>query len=509
MHSLQMLEGVCTRRGSKPTLTTLLLFVLALFLSIQANAANGLPEPSTGTYADYYVSWNTGDDANPGTIQLPFKTPERAIGILRGMSDPSGKIVLIRGGTYRLRDDPGNRLFFRDVHGKKNKPVEVRGYPGEKVMLDAFLEEFDPLAVPYSMACGWGGISISDCSHLLVENFKVQGRCQTNVELLNSDFITLRYIEALRSDKHGLFTGGSFTDLTVECCKFYEHIYGSTASHGIYITGGHWDPTLPPVRNVKIRYTESYYNGRHGIQFNGRMENVTVDHCNFHHNHLGGISVIGVRNMLMHNNLIYKNNKQGIILYTYFDTAYWDPSDPQSVQLWKDTHWTIENVWMHHNTIFMDDKPWYVDEWTYYEPKYHAGIYLAETSGLLPPFKNIVITNNIVFNHSKMIVNFVNPEPVVSTWSLLNLCNSGGYEEGISCLDLYPIWLVEYYLDSLWRWNVLGKDPLFQNLTPTQTIDGTGIAIDWSQPQFTYFPDNFQLKPDSPAALIGAGAFQD
>ncbi|MBU0754275.1 MAG: right-handed parallel beta-helix repeat-containing protein, partial [Planctomycetes bacterium] len=361
------------------------LFILLGMLCIQAIADDIVPQPSTGTLADYYVSWDHGDDDNPGTIEQPFKTPDRAVSMLRAMPDPSGKVILIRQGWYRWRDHEGNRLFLKGLHGSPGAPIQIRGYPGETVILDAFTEPFNPLAVPFRMNCGWGGVSINESSYLTVENLWVCGRRQCNVEILNSDWITIRYIISCRSDKHGLFTGGSFHHLVIECCRFYEQMYGSTSSHGIYISGGHWDPELPPVRYVWIRYCECYYNGRHGIQLNGRIENVAIDHCNIHHNVLGGISLIGVRNATINRNLIYKNNKQGVILYTYFDDDYWDINDPDSVAHWKLTHWPIENIHVDHNTIYMDDIPWYIDEWTSYNPTYHAGILIVDTSGLLPP----------------------------------------------------------------------------------------------------------------------------
>lgn len=498
------------RHGGKTFVVILLINTVlsGLFVS-KVQAAEDYPKPSTDTWADYYVSWDSGDDSNPGTFNQPFKTPDRAVEILRDMPNPSGKVILLRQGVYRWRENEGNRLFLKALHGSPGAPIQIRGYPGEIVILDAFDEPFDPLAQPFKMACGWGGISINESSHLLLENFYVSGRRQCNIEILNSNWIKIRFISSRRSDKHGLFTGGSIHHLTVECCKFFEQMYGSTSSHGVYISGGHWNPELPPVHDVWLRYLECYYNGRHGIQLNGRIENVLVDHCNLHHNVLGGLSMIGVRNARVHHNLMYKNNKQGVILYTYFDEEYWDPNDPESVEEWKATHWTIEDVQIDHNTIFMDEIPWYIDEWTYYKPTYHAGIYMADTTGLLPPFKEIYIYNNIIYNHSDMVVKFHNNEHVLGTMSFLNLLYSAYHPEAVECKNLYPIPIVEQFLPMLWFYNLNGYDPLFVNLTPTQQIDGTYKAINFGDPIYKNFPDDFHLQPDSPALLMNAGAFKE
>lgn len=488
-----------------PLLSTLCICFMGMLCLAPPARAGAKPPPLKGTQADFYVSWDHGDNAFPGTIDKPFKTPDRAVSLLKAMPDPSGKIVLIRGGDYRLRDSTENRLMLKDLHGSPGAPIQIRGYPGEEVLLDAFEDEFDPMNPTY-MPTGWGGICFTDSSHILVENFKVTGRAQCNIELTNSDHITIRYIEAFRSNKHGLFTGGSFHDLTIECCKFYEQIYGSSCSHGIYISGGHWDPTLPPVRNISIRWTESYYNGRHGLQFNGRIENMLVEHCNFHHNILGGISVIGGRNGVFRENVIYKNNKQGVILYTYFDTAYWDPNDPSSVQHWKDTHWTCENILIQNNTIFMDDVAWYNDEWVNYNPTYHAAVYIVDTSELLPPFKNIWIMNNIFHNHSKTVVTLKNPEFFQAVRGINNLFLSEGHVEAMGADQLYAVKDLEKSHPTLWKGNMVHLDPRYLKITPTKVVDRTYKEVDFSKKKYASFSDDFHLQPDSPAWSIGAGA---
>lgn len=485
----------------------LLMLLGSTLMYYTASGNDNYPRPHTDTYADYYVSWDHGDNANPGTLDLPFKTPDMAVSTLKSLPDPSGKIVLIREGTYRLVDDAGNRLYLTNLHGKPEAPIQIRGYPGETVLLDSFLEPFDPLAYPVEMKCGWGGISFNKSSHIIVENFKVTGRCVSNVELLDSNYITIRFIDAYRSNQHGLFTGGSFHNLLVEACRFSENIYGDSASHGVYVSGGSWDPSLPPVRGVTLRYVESYFNGRHGIQVNGRAEDITVEHCNLHHNILGGLSLIGTRNVRVSHNLIYKNNKQGIILFTYFDTAYWDPEDPESVQHWLDTHWTIKNVLIENNTIFMDDGPWYDDPWINYDPTWHAAIILVDTTELLAPFSNITIQNNILYNHSKMMINFKNPEHFEGTRGYANLMLSEGYPETIACNGPVTIEDLEAYYPDAWSGNLWGEDPDFYRLLPTELIDCTHQQVDFSDPAYATFEDSFLLNEDSPAWTLRAGAF--
>ncbi|MBU0755805.1 MAG: hypothetical protein KJ645_11740, partial [Planctomycetes bacterium] len=87
-----------------------LLLISAGTISSLKAESEGYPYPNMNPYADYYVSWNDGNDNNPGTFSLPFKTPSRAVDALHALPDPSGKIVLIRGGHYWLKESDKNRL---------------------------------------------------------------------------------------------------------------------------------------------------------------------------------------------------------------------------------------------------------------------------------------------------------------------------------------------------------------------------------------------------------------
>ena len=98
-----------------------LLWTITFVLNIRAEGPK--PPPLSGTKADFYVSWDHGNNANPGTIDMPFKTPDRAISMLKALPDPSGRIVLIRQGVYRLRDSAENRLMLKELHGSPGAPT--------------------------------------------------------------------------------------------------------------------------------------------------------------------------------------------------------------------------------------------------------------------------------------------------------------------------------------------------------------------------------------------------
>ncbi|ANN35855.1 hypothetical protein A9498_31375 (plasmid) [Bacillus thuringiensis serovar coreanensis] len=70
----------------------------------------------------YYVS-TTGDDANSGTINSPFRTIQKASSVLT-----AGDTVLIRGGTYNETVIPKN-------DGTNGNLIVYKAYPGETVTI--------------------------------------------------------------------------------------------------------------------------------------------------------------------------------------------------------------------------------------------------------------------------------------------------------------------------------------------------------------------------------------
>jgi hypothetical protein len=79
--------------------------------------------PCTAIAADYYVS-NDGHDDNPGTIDKPFKTIQRAANVIR-----AGDVCYVREGIYRETVRVSRK-------GKKGFPIRFVAMPGEKVILD-------------------------------------------------------------------------------------------------------------------------------------------------------------------------------------------------------------------------------------------------------------------------------------------------------------------------------------------------------------------------------------
>jgi len=86
--------------------------------------------------ADYYVDPVNGDDANPGTIDLPWKTTAKAIQAIN-----PGDILYFREGIYRLTEEPPGKSLSKSGASATNF-ITIQAYPGERaVILGSFNTE--------------------------------------------------------------------------------------------------------------------------------------------------------------------------------------------------------------------------------------------------------------------------------------------------------------------------------------------------------------------------------
>lgn len=135
---------------------------------------------------EYYVA-TTGDDANPGTIDQPFKTPNKAVDVVQ-----PGDYIYMRGGTYML--DASIKLKAKHS-GRPDARIYMWGYPGERVILDGS-------QIPASN----------------VQEFKMARCIYVNHE---ANYWHFKNLEMCHAKDNGMKIEGSYN--IVENCKFYEN----------------------------------------------------------------------------------------------------------------------------------------------------------------------------------------------------------------------------------------------------------------------------------------------
>lgn len=121
VHSVKALDTTCRskRRSLFRALRQAMIGILLLFLILMAGSASA---------ATYYVAPD-GDDGNPGTIDQPFATVEKARDTIRGTT---GNTVYLRGGKYWL---DSALAFISADSGTDGAPNIYKAYPDESVVL--------------------------------------------------------------------------------------------------------------------------------------------------------------------------------------------------------------------------------------------------------------------------------------------------------------------------------------------------------------------------------------
>lgn len=76
-----------------------------------------------------FVDPAEGDDDNPGTIDAPVATVQKAVALSKNVDLSGGCVIFLRGGVY----DSTRRIQLQAVNGTETKPYIVSAYNGEDV----------------------------------------------------------------------------------------------------------------------------------------------------------------------------------------------------------------------------------------------------------------------------------------------------------------------------------------------------------------------------------------
>jgi len=247
------------------------------------------------TAAVYHVS-PSGNDADPGTADQPWRTIQHAADI----AGP-GDTLLVHAGTYAE-----DVRFQRS--GTSGAPIAFQTAPTERVIVRSLQPD-------------------QGASHLRLTGFRVRGYRIWGVTLIgdNQDVILSRL--NVSGGEGGIhFTDGysgeppahgPVTDILVEDCSV----------HDVRYTG--IDATPGPCLRTVFRRVESYGNGLVGQSSFGadgigieRGQDVTVEDCFVHDNGGDGIDLNsrdrtgGVGAIIVRGNVVARNHLQGIKLWS-------------------------------------------------------------------------------------------------------------------------------------------------------------------------------------------------
>ena len=208
--------------------------------------------------ATYYVSV-TGDDANPGTQDAPFRRISRAV----SAAAQPGDTVIVMDGTYDNEGALAPRYVVNLVHsGLQGLPITIKAQNRGQAILDSS-------ASSQSLVCDGASayFNLGDASYIVIQGFVIQRACD-----------------------EGIHSNGNAHDITIRWNEF---------------------------KNIGNRTVVDEF-GRDGIFMNRNQYNFTLDGNSFHDiGRTGGVALLHfdhaiyshARNVMVVNNLFYNMNR--------------------------------------------------------------------------------------------------------------------------------------------------------------------------------------------------------
>ena len=278
-----------------------------------------------------------------------------------------GDLVMYKEGAYAGK----YVLGVNGVEGTAAKPIVMLAMPGKRVVIQASHQ----------------AIGVWEANHIVWDGFEFDGSVNGLAGSKGMDINYSRHIRVknVYSHHHGSGLRGfqDLHDIVIEDCVIGDH----NDTHGIYLGAREHANT-----NITIRGCRIFRNERHGFQHNGRVSNLLLEGNIIHTNDLGGLSLIeGVSDSVVRNNLIFNNNKQGIVFYDYDDsnTAI-VPYDQNNNLIENNLIWGGKYSWNGNNN-----------------PTYYAAILFNDgTKAQAISMENNIIRNNILVTHSETVLRF-------------------------------------------------------------------------------------------------------
>jgi hypothetical protein len=403
---------------------------LVLLVSLLPSAQAHSQEAAAVTGATYYVATN-GNDSNPGTIDRPWRTIEKANQSLR-----AGDTVLVRGGAYNETIAPsysgasGRPITYQNYNREQ---VTVRGYSNEAklvqiyrsyIIVDGFTLQYGHPPPGGNKRWGWVQLG-SDAQHNIIRN------CRLIKEGNPEQF----YREGYNERGFGVFGGANYNRI--------ENNYIRGLSVGILIgTGSQYNQirgnyvTETGKSAIVVETSRGAIQGNliegntlerstieDGIQFLPNMDagvDQTTNISNFgtiirnnviRHNAENAIDLKGAAHVVIEGNIIY-----GTIGSNNGPLDGWNRQAMHTITRGKDTSTrdviirhnivydnagdisAFDGYKVYHNTVLANNRDYTGSNSTWGPPyaPYFSGIYQRLTGAT-----RIGVKNNIVGNHNQ------------------------------------------------------------------------------------------------------------
>ena len=194
--------------------------------SSPATALTGTTTSVTPATATYYVS-TTGNDANPGTLNAPWRT----IGKASRTAGP-GAIVYVRGGVYREQVSLSNS-------GSATAPIKFLAYSGETPVVDAS---------SISMS-NWSALFSISGNYVTASGFEVRNSQYIGV-IIKGQHDVVDNFYAHHNQQNGILIAGDYG--TVQNSRVWRNALSNE-----YGKAGSWASGLSAARDVADGITDN------------------------------------------------------------------------------------------------------------------------------------------------------------------------------------------------------------------------------------------------------------
>jgi hypothetical protein len=286
-----------------------------IIVTVNGKASNSLPfTVREGNI--YFVAQGVGNaaDTNPGTFELPFKTPYKAKEVVK-----AGDIVYIRGGNFSEMDPtaPGwDTILMLDPEtsaaGTPDRPIAYVGYPGESpvlgnpaarrgiLTLTSDVSQSHCVIANLTLTRSMNPISLSGVGHRVIGNFLHDSALDDSGGLsINADSSQIKVLGNLMRDNgtpgeklrgHAFYIGGYGANRDIEFG--WNEVQNQKGGRSVQLYGH-----LPNDRIEDVRIHDNLLSG-------SELNNIVLGGSD------GGTEVLGT--IYVYNNIIEGSGEPGL-----------------------------------------------------------------------------------------------------------------------------------------------------------------------------------------------------
>lgn len=235
---------------------------------------------TAGTYvyaAEFFVA-PAGNDDNPGTLERPFATVQRA----QGAAGP-GDTVYMRGGTYAMKESQIARrqriwayVTYLDKSGTPGKRINYWAYKGERPIFDFSAVKPEGLRVDaFYVSASWVHIKGLEVTGVQVT---IKGHTQSICFENDGSHNIYELLSMHDGQAIGLYSVRGSDNLFLNCDAYRNHDFTSEDGKGGNVDGFGCHPPKGGTGNV-FRGCRAWLNSDDGFDCIGARESVTFENC--------------------------------------------------------------------------------------------------------------------------------------------------------------------------------------------------------------------------------------